>query len=566
MTKRVVSVLPSATEVLCIIGGEKLLVGRSHEDNYPPEVTSRPILTGQRTTWTTAADVDKQVSQSLSSGNSLYTLDEAKLKALRPDVILTQDLCSVCAIDLGTVHRIASEMDPVPEVVCLNPQSLTDVLDSMIKVGKAVGLLDQAVEARAKLQQRVDAVLGMPPPSHTPNVAFIEWPDPIYVGGHWTPQIIAMAGGEHPLNLPKGGEGAGPSFKVTPEAVVESNPDVVIVCPCGLDLPACQREVALLEDKGWFTELRAVREGKVFLVDGDAMFNRPGPRLVDALEWVASIVRGDHPPASFPYMKWKPGGPRATAVPLEAIEELHRQACERGEESYVDPGTGYKVITKVGHLKRGTCCGYQCRHCPYGTGASTDGGARPVVHRYGEEGKDGPSRVLFWSGGKDSYLTLLAMGEESRVVLLTTIKEGGEVSGQGYAVEVVKDQARALKKDLVVVDTSSGDYVSRCLEGIGLVPNVEGLYFGDLHLDDLRRWRQDSFGAKYPCHFPVFGKSYEDLQETLFRSPVKVEVTISERDSIPTGVPFTPSFIQGLPSDVDAMGERGEFHTKVVFA
>jgi ABC-type Fe3+-hydroxamate transport system substrate-binding protein len=164
------------------------------------------VLTGQKTAYTTAADVDAQVSASLSSGQSLYTLDEQLLKELAPDVILTQDICSVCAIDLMTVERLAQSMDPRPLVVSLNPESLDDVLDTVLQLGLAVGMESEARAAHAALVARVRAVdefvnaSAGGHPRRRRSVAFIEWPDPIYVGGHWTPQMIRRAGGRHPLN------------------------------------------------------------------------------------------------------------------------------------------------------------------------------------------------------------------------------------------------------------------------------------------------------------------------------------------------------------------------------
>ena len=155
---RVVSVLPSATEALAFIGGADLLVGRSHEDNFPSSITHLPVLTGQKTTFTTAADVDKQVSEALSSGQSLYTLDEALLRELKPDVILTQDLCEVCAIDLKTVERIAASLDPQPKIVSLNPQTFEDVLNSLQTIGDAVGRSEAAKAAVDGLLARVAAV------------------------------------------------------------------------------------------------------------------------------------------------------------------------------------------------------------------------------------------------------------------------------------------------------------------------------------------------------------------------------------------------------------------------
>lgn len=186
--KRVASVLPSATEMLCFIGGSDLLIARSHEDNFPPNITHLPVLTGQKTTFTTAKEVDSQVAAALASGESLYTLDAALLKSLAPDVILTQDICSVCAIDLPTVQRVASSLSPPPAVVSLNPENLQDVLDGLLTLGDAVGMRSAAERVHADLMQRIarvdEAVLASAKPR--PSVAFIEWPEPLYVGGHCT--------------------------------------------------------------------------------------------------------------------------------------------------------------------------------------------------------------------------------------------------------------------------------------------------------------------------------------------------------------------------------------------
>ena len=388
--RRVASVLPSATESLCLIGGADLLVGRSHEDNFPPEITHLPILTGQKTTFTTAKEVDAQVSAAMAAGQSLYTLDVEKIKELRPDVILTQDICQVCAIDLQTVERVAASLNPPPEVVSLNPESVQDVLAGLLQIGDAVGMRAQAEAAHASLSRRVDCI-DEAVRSHLakgfkrPSVAFIEWPDPIYVGGHWTPQLIYRAGGRHPLNEgpgdDKGANGAGKSFAVHAESVVETQPDIVIVCPCGLDLPSTRREAARLQAMPWWADLPAVKSGRVYLVDGDAMFNRPGPRLIEALEWLASILleKPQFAPVGFPFEVLTPkaadcGPPEvkaaeeaaaAKSAALIEIEEIHRKAVRKGEKTYIDPSTGYTVFTQLAMLERGKCCGSGCRHCPY---------------------------------------------------------------------------------------------------------------------------------------------------------------------------------------------------------
>ncbi|TPX58711.1 hypothetical protein PhCBS80983_g02970 [Powellomyces hirtus] len=306
-----VSVLPSATEMLCLIGAEGLLVGRSHEDNYPPSISDRPILTGQKTTFTTSADVDRQVSESLASGQSLYTLDTVLLEKLKPQVILTQDLCNVCAIDLQTVTRVAQKMKPSPEVVTLNPMSLQNVLSNILEVGRAVGMDEEAGDACKKLNKRIESAIALGQELLASSggvrkrVAFLEWTDPIFPGGHWTPQLIEMAGACHPIAPATCEEGAGPSKRTRAQAVIDSRPEIIIVCPCGLNLEDAKRETGLAMKLEWWPEMTKYCQ-KIAVVDGDAMFNRPGPRLVDALEWLVGFVhdRPDIIPAEFPFELW----------------------------------------------------------------------------------------------------------------------------------------------------------------------------------------------------------------------------------------------------------------------
>ncbi|KAJ3087677.1 hypothetical protein HK102_010524 [Quaeritorhiza haematococci] len=362
---KVVSLLPSATEVLCAIaGGEELLVGRSHEDDWPPQVVDRPILTGQKTTFTTSADVDRQVAESLSEGKSLYTLDEKLLEELAPDVILTQDLCSVCAIDIDTVEKVVQAINnasnecslasrpsaptafPKSKIVCLNPRSIEQVLDTLITVGQAVNLEKEAHLARKAFQDRIDYVTGIaqgelrkeaeaggiPPEDlivqkRKKGVLFVEWTDPMYPGGHWVSQMIYMAGAHHPLVETL--KALGYSKRVMDDYIMalDPPPEYVVICPCGLELKMAKREVVLLngedpdvdskdskdgedgeegkpkrEPKEWW--VHSVKHAKkVAILDGSHMFNRPGPRLVDALEWLVGWL-WDKPeliPADFPW-------------------------------------------------------------------------------------------------------------------------------------------------------------------------------------------------------------------------------------------------------------------------
>lgn len=321
---RVVSLLPSATETLCLIGGQSMLVGRSHECDHPPTLSDIPVLTDQRIDRTGAPSpdhIDREVTRALSSGASLYRLDSRKLQQLAPDLILTQDLCEVCSIDLESVRRAACEIDPEPRIISLDPHTFEDVLDDVMTIGAAVGLERQAADALVALRQRFfrasDFVNAY---AQRPRVALLEWCDPLFVGGHWTPQLIERAGADHPLNptAPMEGAGAGAgaqmahriagkSIRAAPDDLERADLDAIIVCPCGVSLHEIPAHLASIEREPWWRSLRAVREGRIALVDGTQMFSRPGPRLVDAYQWLVGWLN-DRPelmPEEFPWAPYE---------------------------------------------------------------------------------------------------------------------------------------------------------------------------------------------------------------------------------------------------------------------
>jgi len=299
---RVISLLPSATETLCLIGGGELLVGRSHECNWPPELSPLPVLTDQTITAESSVDIDAQVREQADSGAaSLYTLNEELLRELEPDLIITQDLCDVCSIDLDTVHKVAKAIPSKPKVLSLNPSTLFDVFDDVLTVGKAVDL--EAAADRTMVSLRGDywsAVDFVNPYVPGPEILFLEWIEPPFVGGHWTPGLIEAAGGRHSANAD--GE---KSRQVTPEEIIALAPDRIIVCPCGRTLDEIETELDRLRESSWWQFLPAVidkREDAIVMIDGDAMFNRPGPRLVDAFRWLVAWIN-DRPeilPEGFP--------------------------------------------------------------------------------------------------------------------------------------------------------------------------------------------------------------------------------------------------------------------------
>ncbi|KAF8930075.1 hypothetical protein BGZ47_000750 [Haplosporangium gracile] len=308
MHQRIISLLPSAAEIICLVGGQPEMVARSHEDDFPSTIQHLPILTEAKTKFTTSADVDRQVSEALSQGNSLYNLDVDQLKALQPSVIVTQDLCNVCSIDLVSVQRVASKMNPQPEIVTLNPTSVAEVMESITTVGTAIGHAKEAAKVRADLEGRIQKCKDVVAQVKKDNldykpkkVMFFEWTDPIYPAGHWTPEMIEMAGGVHPINPP-----GIPSKRVSIESVVATNPDVLIICPCGLDMLATRKEYDMLMEKEWFRDL-ANKATTVALVDGNQMFNRSGPRLVECTEWLVMLLhdRPDFEPMGFPWERIK---------------------------------------------------------------------------------------------------------------------------------------------------------------------------------------------------------------------------------------------------------------------
>ncbi len=325
---RIVSLIPSGTEIVALLGATDALVGRSHECDFPPEITQAPALTAQNTHYDPesgidAKAIDAQVASATQSGQSLYTIDEEQLAELAPDLIITQDLCSVCSIDLDSVRRVASRLPSNPNVLTLNPKSIEDILDDIYRVGDAIGMSEQAMHQVVKLRQRMDrAEEHINPYDDGPVCGFMEWTDPIYIAGHWNVQLIERAGARHPLNaaVAKPGSGAavgpqqaerlaGHSIAVKNEIFAATKPRYLVIAPCGLTLDQARHETnQLFKDHAWFRDLPAVQDGRVAIVDGNQMFNRPGPRVVNALEFMVAFIN-DRPnliPEGFPYAMWTP--------------------------------------------------------------------------------------------------------------------------------------------------------------------------------------------------------------------------------------------------------------------
>ena len=301
MAQRIVSLLPSATEICCALGLADRLVGVSHECDFPEAIGGRPVLTAAKLgAFVSSVEIDEQVSRLVSDGLSVYRIDELLLRELAPDLVVTQDTCQVCAVSLGEVEAACRKVVGLnTEVVSLSPMTLNDVLDDITKVGAATGMESEASRLVAHLQRRLDRLASQTASLTKRRVLVVEWMDPVMIAGHWTPELIEIAGGE-PI-LGHRGSSTGP----TPwETVVAANPEVILVIPCGFPVDQILREWDLFSAREGFSDLTAARNGAVYAVDGNAYFNRPGPRLVDSAEIVAGILHPEKFPNRLEHDAW----------------------------------------------------------------------------------------------------------------------------------------------------------------------------------------------------------------------------------------------------------------------
>ena len=289
--KRVVSLIASATEIVCALGCRDWLVGRSHECDFPASVASLPMLTEPKfPVEGTSYEIDQRVKAIVQEGLSVYRVDAAKLDAVKPDVIVTQDHCEVCAVSLRDVEAALCEITGSDaRIVSLHPDWLKDLWAGLRDVAAALGVPERAEAVIAELQERMDAIKRTAEIlAKRPRVACIEWIDPLMAGGNWVPELVELAGGENLF-----GEAGKHSPWMTWDDLRAADPDVIVILPCGFDIARSREEMPLLEAKEGWSELNAVRNGRVIIADGNQYFNRPGPRLADSLEILAEILHPD---------------------------------------------------------------------------------------------------------------------------------------------------------------------------------------------------------------------------------------------------------------------------------
>ncbi len=283
---RVVSLLPSATEILFALGFDREVVGVSHECDFPPQARGKRVVIQSRIPHDASpSEIDRLVREYVSRGESLYAVDAQALEELAPDLIITQDLCHVCAASPDDLGAALARFAERPEVLCLNPQDLGDVWRDILWVGEqtrrgraAEALLEQIGERLALLEESVAQT------SERPRAAFLEWLQPFYVGGHWVPEMIELAGGHDVLGRPHTA-----SFRVTLEEIVDVAPDIILISPCGYGAQQARSEYLSMSHTDEWNAMPAVRSGRVYALEANSYFSRPGPRLVTGTEALAGV-------------------------------------------------------------------------------------------------------------------------------------------------------------------------------------------------------------------------------------------------------------------------------------
>ncbi len=289
---RILSLIPSSTEIVCALGFENQLIGRSHECDFPSSIQKLSSCTAPKfKVEGTSAEIDQRVKSILKNALSVYKIDEKKLQHMQPDIIITQTQCEVCAVSLKDLENAVCEwVESLPKIVSLEPNQLSDIWKDFINIAEALGVKEQGHELVSQLIQRMNKIAqktkNFP---QKPTVVCIEWIEPLMSAGNWMPELIEMGGG---INL--FGVAGEHSPWITMEQLLEANPDVILVMPCGFNLSRSKAEMSSLSKKPEWSQLNSVQNQQVYLTDGNQYFNRPGPRLVESLEIIAEILYPAH--------------------------------------------------------------------------------------------------------------------------------------------------------------------------------------------------------------------------------------------------------------------------------
>jgi iron complex transport system substrate-binding protein len=286
--QKIISLLPAATEIICALGLESQLVGRSHECDFPETVKQLPVCSYDRIGANLSSlEIDKQVKQLLTNALSVYEVNSEQIKQLSPDVIITQDQCAACAVSLPEVEQaLANELEKPARIISLQPNSLGNIMENITEVARALNAVPAANALLEELQERVDLIQHkLKFIENKPTVACIEWLEPLMVSGNWIPELVEIAGG-NPVMAEPGKH----SPYIQWEDLRLQDPEVIVVMACGFSIERTLKEIDTLLQLPNFTDLQAVKNKRLYLTDGNQYFNRPGPRIVDSIEILAEII------------------------------------------------------------------------------------------------------------------------------------------------------------------------------------------------------------------------------------------------------------------------------------
>ena len=286
--QRIISLLPAATEMICALGLEHQLVGRSHECDYPSSIVNLPVCSSAKfISGSNSAEIDKQVKEILSDSLSIYEVDSALIKQLSPDIIITQAQCEVCAVSLNDVELALKDLlEKECQIISLEPHGLDDIYREIQLLADHLGVPEEGVELLELSEERINIIRHkLKFISERPSVACVEWLSPLMIAGNWTPEIVEIAGGTPVLTL----AGKHSSY-INFEDIVKANPDILVIMPCGFSIQRTLQEINLLIDLPGWSDLKAVQNQKIFVVDGNQYFNRSGPRITDSIEIMAEII------------------------------------------------------------------------------------------------------------------------------------------------------------------------------------------------------------------------------------------------------------------------------------
>ena len=286
--RRIVSLLPAATEIICALGLEHQLVGRSHECDYPPGISNLPICSSAKfLPGSDSAQIDRQVKEIISESLSIYTIDRDLIKSLAPEVIITQAQCEVCAVSLKDVELALSDLlDKECQIISLQPNELDDVYGDIRMIAGQLGVENAAEELLELSAERINIIRHkLKFITEKPTLACIEWLSPLMMAGNWTPEIIEIAGG-----LPILTEAGKHSSYINFQDILQAEPDIILIMPCGFSIQRTLQEISLMLDTPGWADLKAVKSQRVYIADGNQYFNRSGPRMTDSIEIMAEII------------------------------------------------------------------------------------------------------------------------------------------------------------------------------------------------------------------------------------------------------------------------------------